>query len=291
MYYLGIDAGASATKWALIDGNGPVLSGVQDAMDGHLYRESSQIRMRRVLKEIHQKIDTLEVVFTYMGITGVTLDGSIEREIASIFHSQSKVISDIELAYRANFPHGGGILLYAGTGSVAFAIDERNESYQIGGWGYLLGDEGAGYWIGREAIRHTLLQIESKGGIKKSSLSDAVSRELNAFDWNGIKTYVYSQERSAIAALSQIVDTCANAGDKSAIEILHNAASYLAELVTRMENTLSRDSLPIKFTGGISSSKLLYYELEKFFKIRISISEVDIGARAAELSKESSFQG
>ena len=58
-----------------------------------------------------------------------------------------------------------------------------------------------------------------------------------------------------------------------------------------MENTLSHDSLPIKFTGGISSSKLLYYELEKIFKIRISISEVDIGGRAAELSKESSFQG
>lgn len=55
MNYLGIDAGASATKWSLINGDGPVLSGVQDAMDGHLYRESSQIRMQRVLKEIHQK--------------------------------------------------------------------------------------------------------------------------------------------------------------------------------------------------------------------------------------------
>ncbi|GDX24623.1 hypothetical protein LBMAG10_12880 [Actinomycetes bacterium] len=291
MNYLGIDAGASATKWSLINGDGPVLSGVQDAMDGHLYRESSQIRMQRVLKEIHQKIDKLEVVFTYMGITGVTLDGSIEREIASIFHSKSKVISDIELAYRANFSEGEGILLYAGTGSVAFAINERNEAYQIGGWGYLLGDEGAGYWIGREAIRHTLLQIESKGDSKKSSLADAVSKELNAYDWNGMKTYVYSQERSAIAALSLVVDMCADAGDDSAIKILNNAASHLIGLITRMENSLSRDSLPIKFTGGISGSKLLYYELEKFFKIRISISEVDIAARAAELSKESSFQG
>ncbi len=291
MNYLGIDAGASATKWSLIDGDGLVLSGVQDAMDGHLYRESSQMRMQRVLNEIHQKIGKLDVVFTYIGITGVVLDGSIEREIASIFHSKSKVISDIELAYRANFSKGEGILLYAGTGSVAFAINERNEPYQIGGWGYLLGDEGAGYWIGKEAIRHTLLEIESKKDSKKSLLADAVSRELNAYDWDGIKTYVYSQERSAIAALSQIVDVCANAGDNSAIKILNNAARHLIELVIRMEDSLSCDSLPIKFTGGISGSKLLYYELQKFFKIRISISEVDIASRAAKLSKEFSFQG
>lgn len=81
-----------------------------------------------------------------------------------------------------------------------------------------------------------------------------------------MKTYVYSQERSAIAALSLVVDMCADAGDDSAIKILNNAASHLIGLITRMENSLSRDSLPIKFTGGISGSKLLYYELEKFLK-------------------------
>jgi N-acetylglucosamine kinase-like BadF-type ATPase len=96
--------------------------------------------MRRVLSEISQETKNFEVSAVYMGITGVIQDGSIEKEIKSSFKSPSTVVSDIELAYRANFTDGEGILLYAGTGSVAYAINENSEVHKIGGWGYLLGE-------------------------------------------------------------------------------------------------------------------------------------------------------
>jgi len=285
MHYLGIDAGASATKWALINENGPVLSGVREAMDGHLYREASVQRMRKVLNEIADEIKGHTVTSVFMGITGVTHDGSIEKEITSVFNCQSKVVSDIELAYRANFADGDGILLYAGTGSVAYAIDENAAVHQIGGWGYLLGDEGAGYWIGKEAIRVALFHIESKEQIEESSLSGQILEKINAHDWNTVKGFVYSQDRSAIAALSKIVDTAASAGDSDAINILNKAAGHLADLVNRTDQQLFRKALPVKFTGGISGSKSLYLELEKFLRMRVSISTADIALRAAELAR------
>lgn len=257
MHYLGIDAGASATKWALINENGPVASGVGEAMDGHLYRESSVDRMRRVLGEISTKIKGIKVDSVFMGITGVVHDGSINKEIDKVFKSSSKVVSDIELAYRANFADGDGILLYAGTGSVAYAIDEKGATHQIGGWGYLLGDEGAGYWIGKEAIRVALFNIESMKQIDESSLTAQVLKEINAHNWNTVKTFVYSQDRSAIAALSKIVDSAAHSGDAEALNILNKAAGHLAELVNRMDKQLFRKSLPVKFTGGISASTTL----------------------------------
>lgn len=219
-----------------------------------------------------------------MGITGVVHDGSIEKYLEKYFMAPSIVVSDIELAYRANFVQGDGILLYAGTGSVAYAIDEKGEIHQIGGWGYLLGDEGAGYWIGREAIRQALHLIESKEVASSGSLVDLILKEINANDWNSVKSFVYSQNRSAIAALSKVVDQAALKGDKSAIEILNRAAGYLADLVERTDRSLLRKSLPIKFTGGISSSVSLYRELEKILKVRVSISTVDIALRAAELA-------
>jgi N-acetylglucosamine kinase-like BadF-type ATPase len=285
MHYLGIDAGASATQWALINEDGLVTAGVQEAMDGHLYRQTSLERMRNVLSEIAQKVEGIEVSAVYMGITGVVHDGSIEKEINAIFNCPSTVVSDIELAYRANFLAGEGILLYAGTGSVSYAIDENGVTHKIGGWGYLLGDEGAGYWIGKEAIRLALFQLESKKAIPEGSLSHQVLNTMQAHDWETIKAFVYARDRSEIAALSRIVDSAATAGDADALNILGKAAAHLAELVDRIDKNLVRKSLPVKFTGGISGSKSLYHELEKFLRMRVSISKVDIALRAAELAR------
>jgi N-acetylglucosamine kinase-like BadF-type ATPase len=285
MHYLGIDAGASATQWALINENGLVASGVQEAMDGHLYRQASVDRMKKVLSEIAQEISGIKVSSVYMGITGVMHDGSIENEIDGVFNCRSTVVSDIELAYRANFSAGEGILLYAGTGSVSYAIDQRGEVHKIGGWGYLLGDEGAGYWIGKEAIRLALFQLESKKTILEGSLSHQVLNAMQANDWETVKTFVYAKDRSEIAALSRIVDSAATSGDADAVSILNKAASHLAELVDRIDKNLERKSLPVKFTGGISGSKSLYSELEKLLRMRVSISKVDIAFRAAELAR------
>ena len=285
MNFLGSDAGASATKWVLINDSHTVASGRCEAMDGHIYREASLERMRRVLSEISQEIKNFKVSAVYMGITGVIQDGSIEKEIKSSFKSPSTVVSDIELAYRANFADGEGILLYAGTGSVAYAINENSESHKIGGWGYLLGDEGAGYWIGKEAIRLSLFELEKKGKINEGSLSDQILKEIQASDWDGVKTFVYSKDRAEIAALSKIVDRAAEAGDLEAISILTKAASHLGDLVNRTDGVLVRKSLPVKFTGGISGSKILYAELEKYLRMRVSISTVDIAWRAAELAR------
>ena len=285
MHYLGIDAGASATKWALINENGLILSGQQEAMDGHLYRESSLARMQKVLREIKAQIKELRVESVYMGITGVTHDGSIQNQIKLVFDCDSQIVSDIELAYRANFSEGNGILLYAGTGSVSFAIDEEGRTHQIGGWGYLLGDEGAGYWIGRESIRHALSVIESNAGRTPDSLATLVLKAMNASDWNSVKSFVYSQERAKIAALSAIVNMAAEKNDADAILILTKAAGHLAELVNRMDKQLVRKALPVTFTGGISHSQILYRELERYLRMRVTISSVDIALRAAELAR------
>ena len=285
MHFLGIDAGATATQWALIDEAGLVISGSAAAMDGHIYRPSSKERMEQVLNEISTEVRNYKLTSAYMGITGVTSDGSIETLAESILGVSIKVVSDIELAYRANFSEGEGILLYAGTGSVAFAIDNLSNPHQIGGWGYLLGDEGAGYWIGREAIRHAMFDIETKTEFKPKSLTSEILDVIGGKDWSSVKSFVYSQERSAIASLSKLVNTSAEAGDIDAIRIIRKAAGHLAYLVRRMDESLAGGSLPVKFTGGISRSAILYQELNQVLPKRISLSTIDIAHRAAELAR------
>jgi N-acetylglucosamine kinase-like BadF-type ATPase len=285
MHYLGIDAGASATQWALINQSGVQISGVEAAMDGHIYRAASKDRMNEVTDRIAQQIRGFTVSGVYLGITGVLTDGSIEQLLKEKFGADATVVSDIELAYRANFSKGQGILLYAGTGSVAYAIDTNSRVHKIGGWGYLLGDEGAGYWIGREAIRQALLTLENQDVISDGVLTQLILNEMDATDWNSIKEFVYSQERSAIAALSRTVDKAANDGDMAAILILKAAAGHLVDLVNRVDGILGESLLPVKFTGGISSSTVITSELGKILGNRVSRSTVDIAVRAAELAR------
>ena len=285
MHYLGIDAGASATQWALINQSGVVISGVEAAMDGHIYRAASKERMNEVTDRIADQVKGFTVNGVYLGITGVLTDGSIEQLLKEKFDADATVVSDIELAYRANFSEGQGILLYAGTGSVAYAIDTNSGVHKIGGWGYLLGDEGAGYWIGREAIRQTLFTLESHDVINDGGLTQLILNNMDATDWDSIKEFVYSQERSAIAALSRTVDMAANNGDTAAISILKAAAEHLVDLVHRVDAILRGSLLPVKFAGGISSSAVITSELEKSLGIRVSRSTVDIAVRAAELAR------
>ncbi len=114
----------------------------------------------------------------------------------------------------------------------------------------MLGDEGAGYWIGREAIRQTLSAIEEGG---KSSLSAFVSDLAGGASWDKIKRFVYSTSRE-VAGLAHPVLRAAESGNEEAREIAVKAGLELAGLVKRVERVLNKNNHPITFSGGIASA-------------------------------------
>jgi N-acetylglucosamine kinase-like BadF-type ATPase len=289
MSYLGIDAGATATKWALYDGAQIVASGKCAAMDGHIYRPESKARVTQVLAEIAEAVNGAEVKGVFAGITGAASEDSVTDPLGAIFHSnfpnaKVRIVHDIELAYYANFEVGEGILLYAGTGSIAMYIDDEAGPVRAGGWGYLLGDEGAAFWIGRESIRWVLAGLDTGEDVEADSLSDEILRAMGATNWDGIKEFVYSNERSEIAKLSAIVGRMADAGDPDAQGIIYEASQHLIALVHQLD--IQIENAPrIVIAGGVcQEGSFLAKALYSFFSERISISDCDIAQRAAELA-------
>ena len=162
---LGIDGGASATKWALRKEDGSFIEGKSKPIDGHIYRESSRIQLSEVLTEINHSVDSDKVVAIYAGITGIGAESIEEtKAIFTTFFPGAlvKIVIDMELGYRAHFNLGQGIFLYSGTGSIAVHMTIDNKTIRAGGWGYLLGDEGGGYWIGLQGIRHTVSILDKR---------------------------------------------------------------------------------------------------------------------------------
>ena len=293
MAFLGIDAGASSTKWALADESSIVLTGVTGPIDGHITRSESLERMQKNLAQIKsecsQKIDHVVI-----GITGIAETPAERAEtlkvIAVIFtDSTIDLQSDIHLAYRVHFRHTPGILLYAGTGAVA-CTQVNGELKRVGGWGYLLGDEGAGYWIGRAALRALMIYVDKDQLPPSGSLEAAIADAINGRTWGDVKNFVYGNNRSEIAALAQIVFK--NMGKESADAILLEAADHLHSLVGRVDEITGDQSRPIIFTGGTARGiGTLNDRLNELLSTRLTISDRDIAQGAALLAREASSQG
>ena len=285
-YTLGIDGGATATKWALRNADGTFIEGNSGPIDGHIYRSESRERLEKVLKEIKITSGSEIVTSIYAGLTGLGKEGEAEvmQSIKKEFRqARVELALDIVLGYRANFDLGAGIFLYAGTGSIAIHISKSGEIIRSGGWGYLLGDEGAGYWIGREAIRESVKSLDMK--VQLEALDREILKSIGAKNWDEVKAFVYSNDRSAIAALSSTVVSLAKTGDTKSIKILQTAGIHLSELVERIELVIGNTGLPVVIGGGIAgASPLLVETIGAKLNRSVVVSNVRIANRAAELA-------
>lgn len=160
------------------------------------------------------------------------------------------VETDFEAAHRDAFGTGGdGILLAAGTGSVALARGS-GRTVRAGGWGPILGDEGGGYDLGRRALR--VVARAADGRAPPTALTDrllsetGVERPADLIDWAA------GADRRKIAALAPSVIEAADDGDPAARRLADEAAASLAAavLAARRECGPERPSR-VTLSGGL----------------------------------------
>lgn len=288
-FTLGIDGGASAAKWALLDDAGKFIEGSSVAIDGHVYREDSRARLEKVLREISLRTGGEEVRSIYAGITGIGNRPESSEAVKAIVKeyfptARIEIVIDMVLGFRSHFKLGEGIFLYAGTGSIAIHINQAEEIIRAGGWGYLLGDEGAGYWLGREAIRRVVSALDMKLSLER--FESEILEVIGANDWDGVKSFVYSQDRSAIASLARTVIGLAQESDETAMDIVETAGEYLVDLVHQIELMIGKRDLPVVFGGGLSEAgELLINSINRGIGKTVKISDCRMANRAAELAR------
>jgi N-acetylglucosamine kinase-like BadF-type ATPase len=145
-----------------------------------------------------------------------------------------------------------GIALIAGTGSVAWGRDASGRVARAGGWGYLLGDEGSGYGIAREAVRHALRRADE--GQPPDRLSQQLTAACNVQRAGQLIDHFYANpERRYWAGHARVVFELAAVGDSAAQRIIDGAATDLADLVRTVHVAVGRPtpSLPVVLGGGV----------------------------------------
>lgn len=143
-----------------------------------------------------------------------------------------------------------GVAVIAGTGSAAWGRNQAGAEARFGGWGYLLGDEGSGYWLGREAVRHSLQLMNEKRATDQ--LSAALLRSTGFDDPAGLIAMFHSPDfgRHFWAKQARSVVDSAATGDPVSIAMLTRAGEDLARLAGLTARQLGVQG-PIVLGGGL----------------------------------------
>lgn len=197
--------------------------------------------------------------------------------------------TDVEAAFHAAFPEGPGLMLIAGTGSIAWGRGPSGEMCRIGGWGQQLGDEGSGYAIGLKALR-AIARAED-GRIAPTTLTDEILRALRLDASVELIPWVASASKAQVAALVPIVARCAEGGDRAAREILDDAMAHLeahvSALLHRTGPWASRPGLLL--SGGViapgGSMHSAFVERLARLPVDVRRDEVDAAIGAAMLAR------
>jgi len=186
----------------------------------------------------------------------------VDYVLAAGVARQAAVEHDAEPLLAAGTPDGDGVGLIVGTGSAAIAARGR-ERYVVGGWGYWFGDEGSGYWLGREALAAVARAADARGA--PTALAAALCERLGVDDARALLGALEQRGdvRRAIASLADLVVQVAGAGDAQAVEIVERAAGDLAEMVAVASARLQLgDGFPLALAGGVAcGSELLRQRL------------------------------
>ncbi|WP_337268332.1 N-acetylglucosamine kinase [Oryzifoliimicrobium ureilyticus] len=260
----GLDSGGSKTIAAVADLDGRVLDfwhgpGL-DPMAGEGWIEElgrvvsafgdGQIFAAAVLGlSCHGEIDDISA-----------LQQSVARSHFAIPHL---VLNDVEVACDGAFAGSDGILLLAGTGSMAWA-KRGGLSSRYGGWGEVFGDEGSAFWIGREALSLAtrvldgrLIDLSGEGRVFADSMLEACGVSADGLmDW----AFHRPDHRAAHAALARTVSALSNQGNGPAKGLLKAAAERLVEHVTAARHALADPNLAWSYAGGVFRSSLILAE-------------------------------
>lgn len=264
-YYLGIDGGGTKTTCAVGDDTRLLATAI--AGPSNIVRVGEAQARESLHQAVRQActaagITPAQVARTCVGGSGAArpeVAAIVRRALAEILSTRIDVVGDMEIALESAFDTGPGVIVIAGTGSIAFGRNREGVTGRAGGWGFAIGDEGSAHWIGREAVRVALRTADQKA-------RDADMRsefERSAFLVALMKAWGVSSlldlARTANAVpppnFAALFPAVAAAKDDLAAQVLTQAGKELAQIAgvvtQRLFPSEGVKSVPVAMIGGV----------------------------------------
>ncbi len=262
-YYVGMDLGASSTKAVLFDTGGQLLMATTGGPSNHVTGPAAEPKMRGALTACLQPmVDRVgrKLAVICLGVTGLGIPGKrelISRLLVELVAADEVVlVNDAHVALAGAMAGGPGIIVIAGTGSIALGKDDSGQIAKAGGFGYLLGDEGGGYDIARQGMMAALKAADRRG--QETALTAKFTRHFGLSGIRALSGYLFANHTPVeeIAGLCRLVGEAAAEGDLVAQRLLTQAGYDLAGLAIAVAGQLQwpQGLLRVAPIGGVWNS-------------------------------------
>jgi N-acetylglucosamine kinase-like BadF-type ATPase len=286
-FFLGLDAGGTKTTAALGDDTRVLARAIGGSIKPlRVSLEQAQENIAALLAGIARQsgVDLRRITASCVGTAGLRLpqtDGWMRQILSSCVGGSIMVCGDEEIALDAAFPGDAGVLVIAGTGSNTLGRTSTGERFTVGGWGPALGDQGAGYWIGHQALRAA---VRAKDFGQPTRILDRVIEFWDVPSLSDVVNMAHSSPDFSL--LAPLVVNCAEEGDAVALEVLERGGRMLgedaAEAFRQVRQFEPEQPMPgIAFIGGILD-KVTFVRESMIDTIRRTLPTVHIVPEAVD---------
>jgi N-acetylglucosamine kinase-like BadF-type ATPase len=261
-FWLGIDGGGTNCRAAVADDEGAVRGeGRADA--ANFIRVGLDAAIRQIKHAVHEAcaqagIEAAQLTAACAGLAGTSHPDHHRQMLAAL--KAALPIRDLTLETDARVALAGatgnqpGVVIIAGTGSIACGLNARGRFARAGGWGPVMGDEGSGSYIGRRALEAVLMAYDYRG--QPTVMLEPILRHFNVSTPPELAPVIYDDPERAqreIAQLSRIAVRAAQAGDGVAGAIIRDAAVELSRAAVAVIEQLrmETDAFQVAYVGGV----------------------------------------
>jgi len=275
---LGIDGGGSKTTAILCDLSEQTITSAVRGSGSYSVIGADGIReiVLEILKELSPGDSISEIqcaTFSFAGIGREEDKKKVYESISEIGLDRINIFTDVEILHYAAFGNKNGILIESGTGAVCI-YGTKDNLKQLGGWGYLLGDEGGGFDMGRTAVRSAL--NDENQARKPSKLTDALLKFYELSKPEDLISVVYNSEnpQKLLASSAELICSYAEEGSEDALKIVEKVSGALVNLaLSAIEMHTSGPPLKLACAGALLENKT---PVLKEFKSRLQDADVEI---------------
>lgn len=282
MNIIGIDGGGTKTRFACFDEAGKVLYRC-DVASCHILQVSKEKCIELLQAGFVEICNHIEGISPYStcicaGMAGYGKNEALRKQWQEAFALafpmyNVQLYGDVEIAIEAALNGQDGIVVIAGTGSIAFA-KHQGKTLRCGGFGYTLGDEGSAYWIAKQVL--AIFCKQADGRLAKSALFDMIMAYGKLHDVYEIIPYINQtlhNDREQIAKLAILAYEAAQVNDPYAIAIYAQAAQEIADMVQVLA-THFEGEITLSYIGGVwNAGALLKTPLQALLETRIHITK------------------
>jgi glucosamine kinase len=255
-FFLGIDGGGSKTACEIGDESSLLGSGL--AGPSNVVRVGEARAREAIHSAIGQAcaqagVDPSKISRTCIGIAGgarAETAVSVLKILAELVSGEIEIVGDMVIAMEAAAGSGPGVVVIAGTGSIAYGRNEAGRTARAGGWGFAISDEGSAHWIGRAVVAGVMRALDEDQG---TPLLEAL---MKAWQVNTRELMIMSANASPppdFAGLLPAVISAADSNDPIAHDVLAQAGAELATLAKIVIARLFKNgqSVPVATSGGV----------------------------------------